>query len=235
MCDNEATVSVINTGRIKDNFMLACTTSQGYNALNLESLTTDVAVMTSMPDLTAMTMCTWVKVGDGSGGSDTLVSYNVPDKGDDCIVLYTMNSFILYIQHGYKYTTLNFADGSWHSLCVSWESVNGDWAVYDNGTYRAGGTGLSSGETLAGGGTLVLGQEQDWIRGGYQTNQALIGTIAYLQIWSRALSANEIAAIDCSTTGDVYTWNVNDLDIKEDARLVCSEIYSDDCPGLCGK
>ncbi|XP_077989943.1 neuronal pentraxin-2-like [Glandiceps talaboti] len=204
------------------------TTSQGYNALKLESKTTDVAVNTSIPDLTEMTMCTWVKGGDGSGFAPIFVSYAVPNQTNE-ITFYDLNSFALHIKGGVKSTTLNFADGSWHSVCVTWESANGGWAVYDNNTYKAGDKGFQSGQTITGGGTLVLGQEQDSIRGGYDPNQALIGTIAYLRIWSRALNADEIAAIDCSSHGDVYTWNVNDLDIKGDARLVYSEICGIDC------
>ncbi|XP_077998229.1 neuronal pentraxin-1-like [Glandiceps talaboti] len=214
--------------------LLGGTTSQGYNALKLESLTTDVAVNTSMPNLTAMTMCSWVKVGDGSGRYDTLVSYYTVSDNDE-LVLYVLNSLQLYVINTVIYTSLNVADGSWHSLCVTWDSINGDWAVYDNGTMRNSDTGFQSGQTITGGGTLILGQGQDSLRGGYDPSRALIGTIAYLQIWSRALSADEIAAIDCCSHGDVYTWNVNDLDIKGDARIVYSEIYGDDCPDVCSK
>ena len=74
-------------------------------------------------------------------------------------------------------TDVTANDGLWHFICASWRSSNGEWVVYKDGVAADSGEGLAKGsrikglkkiiccvyyiKTLAGGGLIVIGQEQD--------------------------------------------------------------------------
>ena len=56
---------------------------------------------------------------------------------------------------------------------------------------------------------MILGQDQDEIGGGFNTEEAVIGDVSQLNLWSRVLSDNDIhnLAWSCGTfTGDVANW-----------------------------
>ncbi len=90
------------------------------------------------------------------------------------------------------YTTL--FDGQLHSLAVSWDSTNGDWAVYIDGGLIDSGTGLSAGSALdTTNGQFVFGQEQDGLNSGYDPTQYFSGTLYDVRIWNEVRSAEEIA------------------------------------------
>ena len=64
-----------------------------------------------------------------------------------------------------------------------------------DGQLTDSGAGLMAGHVIPSGGTAVLGQDQDSVEGGFQTNQAFgPGQLAEVNMWSWVLSENEIAA-----------------------------------------
>ncbi|XP_077992018.1 uncharacterized protein LOC144446160 [Glandiceps talaboti] len=195
--------------------------TQSQNAVEFSSTNTDVAVETDVPQLSALTACTWTKSAVAQVG--TLVSYSVPGA-DNEFIMYDTSGLDMYVKKSKKETSLNINDGEWHLVCGTWASSGGSWAIYDNGIIYAGGTGLKTGSTITAGGSLVVGQEQDSMRGGYAANQAFTGTMGYFSMWSRALSADEIAEVDCSSGGDVFTWSISGLDVRGDVDLVCSDV-----------
>ncbi|MGB5443026.1 MAG: DUF4347 domain-containing protein, partial [Gammaproteobacteria bacterium] len=85
-------------------------------------------------------------------------------------------------------------DGDLHSLAVSWDNTNGDWAVYADGNFVESGTGLSTGVALdTTNGQFVFGQEQDSLLGGFDSDQYFSGTLHDVRLWSEVRSAEEIA------------------------------------------
>ena len=44
-------------------------------------------LLSSVPPLTAFTVCLWVKVGDQSAGEGTLFSYSVPNNDNEIMVI----------------------------------------------------------------------------------------------------------------------------------------------------
>lgn len=95
---------------------------------------------------------------------------------------------------GYDYSQL--ADGQRHSLAVSWESTNGDYAIHVDGELVEFGTSLADGATVGGttgAGEIVLGQEQDGILDDFVANQSFSGTIYDVRIWDETRSETEIA------------------------------------------
>ena len=92
-----------------------------------------------------------------------------------------------------NFDTSVLADGNVHSVGVSWDNTNGDWAVYLNGERQDSGTGLSVGHTIGTGGTLVLGHEQDIVGGGFSAVERFQGTFHDVRIWNEVRSEAEIA------------------------------------------
>lgn len=66
-------------------------------------------------------------------------------------------------------------DGKWYFLTVTWTSDGGEWSVYLDGTLEDSGKGLGTGQTIPGGGVLVIGQEQDTLAGGFSASQEFLG------------------------------------------------------------
>ena len=62
---------------------------------------------------------------------------------------------------------------------------------------------------LAGKGLLVLGQEQDSMGGGFNANEAFVGTITRFEIWDEEFSLSVIESMRTSCTsfhGNVIGW-----------------------------
>ena len=97
-------------------------------------------------------------------------------------------------------TTYDFAalrDGNSHSLGFTWDGStgqNGAWEAFIDGQSVASGTGLAAESTIATGGTLVLGQEQDSVEGGFSTDQVFEGTLYDVRLFNDVRTAAEIAA-----------------------------------------
>ncbi|MEQ8604225.1 MAG: LamG-like jellyroll fold domain-containing protein [Marivibrio sp.] len=83
--------------------------------------------------------------------------------------------------------------GEWAHLAVTWDQATGATAFYVNGVKTAEGT-YQTGEALGAGGTLVLGQDQDSVGGGFQPGEAYRGLMDEVRVWSAARSAEQIAA-----------------------------------------
>ncbi|MCA8997201.1 MAG: DUF4347 domain-containing protein, partial [Planctomycetaceae bacterium] len=83
-------------------------------------------------------------------------------------------------------------DGQPHHIATSWDNTNGDWAIYVDGQLVDSGSGLAVGTTFAAGGTLLFGQDQDSVGGGFQAIETFSGTLYDVRIWDSVRSAEEI-------------------------------------------
>ena len=89
------------------------------------------------------------------------------------------------------YRTL--ADGAQHSIAVTW-STSGAWEVYVDGALTDSGSGVDPGGQVAGGGTLIFGQDQDSLGAGFDSSQVFQGTLYDLRLFDDVRTAAEIAA-----------------------------------------
>lgn len=105
-------------------------------------------------------------------------------------------------------------DGEPHRLSVSWDSASGAVAFYIDGQLaHAGIYAASIGRTLTAGGTLVFGQEQDSLGGGFSTAEVLSGSIGDIRIFNDLRSAQEIAEhaftrLSGTEQGLAHNWQV---------------------------
>jgi hypothetical protein len=92
--------------------------------------------------------------------------------------------------------------GSWQHVVVTWDNGSGEAALYLNGALEGSTTGLGAGSSIAGGGAMVLGQDQDEVGGGFSTIQSWEGRLDEVILYDRALSADEVGGIYSSSICD---------------------------------
>lgn len=83
--------------------------------------------------------------------------------------------------------------------------------MYVDGRPAGSGTGLKTGHVIPHGGTVVLGQDQDSLGGGFGLGDAFgPGQVTQVNMWSRILSQREIANQygNCHIPqGSVHQWS----------------------------
>ena len=92
---------------------------------------------------------------------------------------------------------------------MTWQNSDGAWQFYKDGELQSHDTSLSSGQTIQGGGSLVLGQEQDSVGGSFDSRQSFQGSLTNVNVWSYVLSASAIKSMSMSClsgVGNVYKW-----------------------------
>ena len=129
-----------------------------------------------------------------------LLSYAANNPGgNDYFFVYdsVQNELSFFVDGEAIHTTLangfNLFDGQLHSVALSWDNTNGDWAVYVDGQNIASGSGVAVGQTIDPGGTLVFGQEQDSNGGGFDPDQVFSGTFFDVRVWDHVRTNSEIA------------------------------------------
>ena len=93
----------------------------------------------------------------------------------------------------FDYNTLR--DGAVHSLAFTWDNTTGEYTVYVDGQLTSQGSGFAVNQTLNGSpgvGSLLFGQEQDAVGGGFDPNQTFSGTLHDVRIFNEARTASEI-------------------------------------------
>lgn len=139
---------------------------------------------------TAFTIELWVdSAADTDGG---LVSYAISDE-DNEIYIDDPSALDLMVGGSGVETSRNIVDGEWHHVAFTWRSRDGSYQFYIDGRVVESGT-LAMGATIDGGGTLVVGQDQDSLGGDFDGQQAYVGSLDELAIYDEVLSAERIQA-----------------------------------------
>ncbi|KAM8961021.1 pentraxin-4 [Pelodytes ibericus] len=144
-------------------------------------------------------ICSWVKTQANYVG--TILSYATEDND---------NKLVLHGRNGEGYDSLHFVigdptfrelpmvpltDGRWHHTCFIWSSIQGKYWFYVDRRLASTGSRFQKGYEIPPGGSLVLGQEQDTMGGGFDSSEAFVGRLAGFAMWKRALSPGEVSGI----------------------------------------
>ncbi|XP_063057410.1 uncharacterized protein LOC134451116 [Engraulis encrasicolus] len=168
----------------------------------------------------------WLEVSKGIQAISVCLRYfsDLPQKGKEqtffSLATFTMdNAFLLgtlgrkrhqvYVGGG----ALDFWDlpdelNDWNSFCATWDSKTGVTQVWLNGIPSSRKTRFQGG-TLAGPPIVVLGQDQDSYGGGFHQNDAMVGQLTDVHMWSRVISQCDIWNFSKNrkfTPGDVIDW-----------------------------
>ncbi|MGB1012680.1 MAG: LamG-like jellyroll fold domain-containing protein [Nannocystaceae bacterium] len=88
-------------------------------------------------------------------------------------------------------TPVRIDDGAWHHLAVSWSSSAGA-SIYVNGARVAHQPNLGKNQAISPVNTLIFGQEQDLLGGGFDPTQYLKGAIDSIVVFDKVLSEEQI-------------------------------------------
>ena len=128
----------------------------------------------------------WVKTTDTVCG---IVSY-ANSSNDNAFLLYDTAPLNVYINGSAYSTGFNVNDNTWTHVCITRNTATGALKFYKNGVLVTSTTGVTT--TIASGGTLVLGQEQDANGGGFDAGQAFSGNIGLFRMYSKVLTDAEV-------------------------------------------
>jgi glucose/arabinose dehydrogenase len=142
---------------------------------------------------TAISAELWVKTSDTTKEAG-LVSYAASSSADE-FQLRDARALRVYVKGSRVDTGIALNDGAWHHLAVTWASTGGALRVYKDGTLAYSNTvPVQAGTTLTAGGSLLLGQEQDTIGGGFETTQAYLGSLDEFALYPSVLTAAQVQA-----------------------------------------
>ncbi|NP_001301009.1 C-reactive protein 1.4-like precursor [Limulus polyphemus] len=113
--------------------------------------------------------------------------------------------------------------GQWYHVCHVWSGVDGRMAVYANGSPCGTMENVGKGHQISAGGTVVIGQEQDKIGGGFEEQESWSGELSDLQVWDEALTTHQVSTVaSCNgirPRGNVISW-MEDSFVADDGVIV---------------
>ena len=133
----------------------------------------------------------WMKSSDTSKAG-TPVSYATTANNNEFLV-FDYRNFTIHTGGANVVTGVSANNGAWHHIVVTWRGSDGQTRLYKDGAQAWSGT-LSSGSSIANGGAMVLGQEQDTVGGGFAPAQAFLGNLDEVAVYSTVLSATRVQA-----------------------------------------
>ncbi|XP_078000496.1 uncharacterized protein LOC144453094 [Glandiceps talaboti] len=194
-----------------------------------------VQTFQTIPDMREFTMCWWLKSTD-STASRYLVTYRSSNVNTGSIYVYNPNNLQLWVNNGAgAASSIKVNYGLWQHVCVTWDEFNdGRYYYYKDGKMRYTYYNLRKGQTILGGGTLIIGQWQASVGGGLNKVYGFNHEVTKFNIWSEALKAEEIAAISIDvcgdTCGDIVSWpyfrssDVSAAVVVKDSDIPCSPV-----------
>jgi len=189
----------------------------------------------SIPNMRYFTIAMFVRA-DSRYKSGTLFSYSVvgQPKSDDIIVLSFNESCVhLEIKDEVVRADYKLADDHWHLLGVVWNGTTGSVSVYIDSDEVKKARDIKIGETITGGGWIVLGQRY---LAGEQTKSistAFSGTLHQVSVWNVLATADHMwnAAHNCKwpIAGSVRAWS----SFLPGIRGQVEKRFMTQCKGIC--
>lgn len=134
----------------------------------------------------------WAAANTSSSG-DAYWSYAVSGY-DNSHLLFDQSNLTLYVTtgngSGYP-SNISVADGRWRQIVTTSDRSSGVETLYVNGQ-QVYTDAIVAGSNFTSGGSMVIGQEQDSVGGGFNSAQAFAGKISAFMIYDRILSAVEV-------------------------------------------
>uniref|UniRef100_A0A8D0AXY3 Pentraxin 4 n=1 Tax=Salvator merianae TaxID=96440 RepID=A0A8D0AXY3_SALMN len=149
--------------------------------------------------LLELSLCTWVRTRASYLG--TIFSY-ATQENDNKLVLHgrdaaPRNSIHFVIgDPAFRELPVGWIlDGEWHHICVIWSSIEGRYWFYIDRRLASMGSRFQKGYEIPPKGSLILGQEQDVLGGGFEPSESFVGFLAGFAMWDRVLSPGEVSGV----------------------------------------
>jgi hypothetical protein len=130
-----------------------------------------------------------------AGHDQVLVSYATSANDNEFMMMWTTDDKLKVFVANSSIDLLLSADlddGNQHTVSVTWDQSTGELRAYVDGVFEDSET-IAQGSSLQSGGTLMFGEEQDSLGGGFDSSQVFEGTIAEARLFSDIRTAQEIA------------------------------------------
>ncbi|XP_012938062.1 sushi, von Willebrand factor type A, EGF and pentraxin domain-containing protein 1 [Aplysia californica] len=190
----------------------------------------DYAELTIDKPLTSVTVSFWMKTTD-EVNQGTPFSYAVFGE-PNALTITDYKNLNLIINGETMSIGQPLNDGQWHHVVLTWSSYRGDWKAYVDGLLRDQGYNLSTSKPIPGKGTLIVGQEQDELGGGFSPSETFVGSLTHLNVWDDALSLADIEKLRFSCDsfyGNVISWPQVQEALKGNVGTSPSQ-FCQDCP-----
>jgi len=153
---------------------------------------------------TEATAMFWVKAAPKTYGG--IISYASSASDNDFIVIQKYDHLALVTSGGTEIVLdADIFDNMWHHIAVTWDSVTGYVNLYKDGEHEYRAYNFQKGYSITDGGTLVIGQEQDSVGGGFDADQAFTGALDDVAVFSKVLTPEEVKAFMAVPPAGDYT------------------------------
>ena len=146
--------------------------------------------------LTELSLEMQLSLGPAPPSFPHLIDYATGSESNEFNVLMSGSSTVRINIGGTGYSFTGdysvLRDGNQHSLGITW-SNSGVARLYIDGAFQEELTGVRTGYTIASGGNLILGQDQDSVGGSFATNQTTEATLYEVRLFSDVRSDSEMA------------------------------------------
>ncbi|MFP4340300.1 MAG: LamG-like jellyroll fold domain-containing protein [Cyclobacteriaceae bacterium] len=133
----------------------------------------------------------WARPTAGFTNGRSIFSYAAEgtDFGNTLLLDVFQSKLRVYFNNSNMGQVVDVIPNEWHHYAISWDGNT--LKAYRDGEKLTERTPSNPGP-IPGGGTLVLGQEQDAVGGGFDATQAYVGDLDELRIWKKARTDQEI-------------------------------------------
>jgi len=149
-----------------------------------QALTAEVVVRMDDPEQPLHPFLS-VASGDGWEANEFVFYHRVGDQQQ------TQGLRLIVAQTHEWITPVRVDDGTWHHLAVSWSTSAGA-SIYVDGTRVAHQPNLGTNQSISPVNTVIFGQEQDLLGGGFDPTQYLKGAIDSVVLFDKVLSEEQI-------------------------------------------
>ncbi|XP_038646160.1 C-reactive protein-like [Scyliorhinus canicula] len=180
------------------------------------------------PDLSAFTVC--LRAASELDREYVLFSYATSYHNNELLIWQGKNGIlVLYLGQNTVGFSLPIMNALLRHICVTWEARSSLVTVWVNGE-RTLQRQIKSTTVVHGGGAIILGQEQDTVRGRFDLDQSFVGEITDVNMWSYALKACAVKAVSQgvhSAGGNIISW----ASVRYIANGSVNIKNNNDCPG----
>ncbi|XP_072373708.1 C-reactive protein-like [Scyliorhinus torazame] len=158
------------------------------------------------PNLSAFTVC--LRAASEASSNYVLFSYATSHDANELLIWQGNHGrLVLYLGKLEVRFSLPEMNALLRHTCVTWEARSHLVTVWVNGERTL--QKRIQKAFVHGGGAIILGQEQDKVRGGFDTVQSFVGEITDVNMWDHALKACEVKTISqglhCAG-GNIISW-----------------------------
>lgn len=145
----------------------------------------------------------------------TTFSLATPGK-DNAFFFYLQppNTFSMHVNQEVTHFKTDSETLDWRHICVTWDSDTGVIQLWVNGKLYPRKVSMK-GSSIPPKASIVLGQDQDSVGGGFDSKQSLVGEISDVNMWDYVLTSADVQkALLGQFNGNVINWKSLVYEIK---------------------